>query len=72
MSLLKAQSILAIADERTNSKPKLTITAFLSFSGYVSTINCAGNVGCSFHVVELNCIINSKCAIFELCQYSIQ
>jgi len=28
--------------------------------GYVSTNSCAGYVGCSFHIFELDCGINSK------------
>jgi len=32
--------------------------------GYVSTNSCAGYVGCSFHIFELDCGINSKWAVF--------
>ena len=39
---------------------------------YVSTKRCAGNVGCSCPIFELNCGINSKWAIFELCHFCIQ
>jgi len=63
--------MLATADERTNSKPQRAVNALLSYSGYVSIIKCVGNVGYSCHILELNSIINFKCAIFELYHYCI-
>ena len=54
-----------------SSKPQIAITALSSFSGYVSTIQCAGIAGCSFHIFQLNCGYNSKWH-FQLCHCCTQ
>ena len=48
----------ALLTNKRKSKPQSAITALSLFSGYVSTINCVSNVGCSCHIFQFNCNIN--------------
>jgi hypothetical protein len=74
LSQSEANYTFATHDVQTNSKSQTAITALSSFSGYVSTIKCAGNVvGCSCHIFKLNCAINCKwqffsCATVAFCE----
>ena len=66
LSQSEAHCTVATVNEQTKSKPERMLTVLSSFSCYVSTTNCAGNVvGCSCHIFQLNCNINSKWQFFS-------